>query len=143
MAKKIFAFLGTALVRACVFFTAVSIVLYAGAFAFNGNTDSMTLTRVIFILIFSCIAGIMTAFLTTDVMNLAVRAVLHYVVTLAAFVILFSLVPGSSGGNPVMAGAFFTVLWAIPFAVWLVVRSRRAKKENAGKDYSPSFDGKK
>ena len=144
MAKKVTSFLVTALVRGCVIFTAASILLYVGAYISVGNTDALTLTRVIYALVFSMIAGVMTAFLTTEVMNLAVRAVHHYVVTLAAFIVLFSLVPGGGlNANPVMTGAVYTVLWAIPFAVWLAIRSKKAKKKNAAEDYESAFGGKK
>ena len=108
MAKKVTSFLVNALVRGCVIFTAVSVLLYAGAYLFVNNTDALTLNRVIYALIFSLIAGLMTAFLTTNVMNVAVRAVLHYAVTLAAFIILFSLIPGDGlNGQHGLACAVF------------------------------------
>ncbi len=140
MAKKITSFLVTALVRGCVIFTAVSVLLYSGAYLFVGNTDALTLNRVIYALIFSLIAGLMTAFLTTNVMNVAVRAVLHYAVTLAAFIILFSLIPGDGlNANAVMTGAVYTVFWAVPFVIWLAIRSKKAKKKNAEEKYESAF----
>ena len=140
MAKKVTSFLVTALVRGCVIFTAISVLLYAGAYLFVKNSDALTLNRVIYALIFSLIAGLMTAFLTTNVMNVAVRAVLHYAVTLAAFIILFSLIPGGGlGANAVMTGAVYTVFWAVPFVIWLAIRSKKAKKKNAEEKYESAF----
>ena len=144
MAKKIPSFLVTALVRGCVIFTVLSVFLYVGAYLFVNNTDALTLSRVVNSLIFSLVAGVMTAFLTTNVMNVAVRAVLHYAVTLAAFIVLFSLIPGSGlTGNAVMTGAVYTVFWAVPFAIWIAIRSGKARKKNAKEEYTSAFGGKK
>lgn len=140
MAKKVLCFLKTALVRACVIFSAVSAVLYIGAYISVGNTTALSLTRVVFSFVFSLIAGVMTAFLTTDVMNVAVRAVLNYGVTLAAFLVFFSFIPGSGlTANAVMTGAVYTVFWAVPFVIWLVIRSKKAKKKNAEEKYESAF----
>ncbi len=133
MKKKIFDFLKAAIVRSCVFFTAVSLILYAGAAAFARNSEAMGQRTAFLVLIFSVICGFMTAFLTTGVLNVPVRAVLHYAVTLASFMLLFPNLTGDSGGGKgkgaVFAVLIYTVLWLIPFIIWLAVRSHGRKKE--------------
>ncbi len=143
MKNKVLPFVKNAVVRACVVFTAANILIYSGAYLFLKNTEYMSVGRVVSILVFSVVAGIMTAFLTTDVMNTAVRAVLHYVVTLACFIILFAVIPGGrSAGTTVMIGVVYTVFWLVPFCVWLAVRSHAEKKEKRKEEYKPSFGGK-
>ena len=132
MKKKIFAFSGGAVLKSCVFFTAVSLVLYIGAYVSVGNTGAMTLGRVMFVLIFSVVCGAATQFLTADALNLPIRAVIHYAVTLAAFLILFPFIAENAGGGKGMGAvitvAIYTLCWAIPFAIWLAVRNNKRKR---------------
>ncbi len=38
-----------------------------------------------------------------------------------------------------MTGAVYTVFWAVPFVIWLAIRSKKAKKKNAEEKYESAF----
>lgn len=140
MIGKIFSRIFRALVKGCVVFTAMTVLLYVGALILNGNRDVLSFRAVVYSMIFSLICGAATEFLVSDVTAVAVRAVIHYVVTLASFLGFFVFAPGKGTTETILTrGAIFTVLWAIPFAVWLVVRRVGEKRKKSGEEYRPVY----
>ena len=129
---KIFSKIKAILSSACVIFTLIFTAVYTLGMAVNIEWIP-TLSVLYSILAFSVILSFANAFLSSNLLVLGVRLIIHYAISAVSFYVLFIVASGYflAGGNVLTIMIAFTVIYAIFAAVWAIVKSTkpRAKKE--------------
>ena len=140
MLKKTLLFIKRTVTWGCVTFTALTALIYIISHFMN-NTDYVTTPRMLGLLLFSMIVGAASALLFTDLMNLAVRIVIHYGIILAAFILLFIAwknYPKTDNGTAILI-MLFTAAYAVIMGAVFGLRAVFNRKKKEEKDYKPKF----
>ncbi len=140
MLKKILLFLKTAIADGCVIFTALTALIYVIAH-FMKNNDYITTPRMLGLMIFSMVVGAATAFLFTEIMNTALRVIIHFGISLTSFIVLFIAwknYPKTDNGTAILI-MFFTVAYAVILGSVFLVRAVFNRKKKEEKEYKPKF----
>lgn len=135
---------GKRLARACIYFTATQFFITAmfQLSAKDGSRGQFLLFDIELVLFgFSIIMAVAQDIFTVKRLSFPIKLLLHFLVTMAALLLLFGIVTGQLTNVTrliyLLTGA--AVLYAVFAAVLAAVRAVRKKKEGENKQYTPMF----
>ena len=136
-------FIKKTLVRSCVYFTCI-MVLYIAISAMINVTDDSTIFinagRTILFFVFALLLSLSNSLLSLDKMSMAIRVLLHYIITAFAFYACFMLIQSMRSSEVLVGLVIYTVVYAVIMGIIAAFKSRYRtnleKSERYYKQYS-------
>ena len=141
---KFISYVGARLARACVYFTVTQFFITAmfQLTAKDGSRGQFLLFDVEIVLFaFSLVMAFAQDILFVKRLSFPVRLLLHFLVTMAALFVLFSIVTNdlSNATRMVFLLSGAAAVYAVGAAAALIVRAVRGGHKTDGKEYTPMF----
>jgi len=131
--------------QTCLYFTICTAAYALITWIVNVDAERVMLdaSRVLLFFLFSLLLAFAGGILHISKLNVALRRILHYLITLFAFFTCFMLPISPTTGNMLVGFALFTLLY---LAIWLIrylVGSRYRRLSEQEQSYQSQFQKKK
>lgn len=134
-----------AFTSACVMFTAM-VTVYSLLILLIYSSDpesslALSALRIFLFFPFALALSLANRLFDLEKMDTWLKTVLHFIITmLAAYLCLVLPIGADLAPTGMMVGMFlFTVLYAVVFAVFAVIRAKAAREQNAKQEYTPIY----
>lgn len=141
MNKSIFNSLKRILTGGCVFYTVFMTITYIAGYFILENSEYLSVKTSFSFLLFALILSWASSLLFSDKLTAVIRVLIHFVVTVLGFYIIFIVGGGyyKNGRTTLVALILFIFAYIIAMIAFYAVRRLMANKKTEEEPYKPSF----
>ena len=142
MNKKLLSWISNVFKSSCVIFTFVVFAFYVmGAIASNA-LQTLTLSRMALVYLFSVWIALCNKFLYFKVLNAVLRIALHFVSSTAGFYIIFLFIPGytKQQSNSFAMVIAFVIAYAVIGSIYGLIKSAINRSKKQDEEYNSIYN---